>query len=125
VRYFVSKYAREAKKTITTVPAEAMDAFLNWSWPGNIRELQNQIHRCVILTNSSVLQVPFDQLKRSTRSSGKISPEAEREMILQALEEAGGVIGGDAGAAQRLGMKRPTLYSKMKKLNISPVDRRD
>jgi formate hydrogenlyase transcriptional activator len=125
VRYFVSKYAREAKKTITTVPADAMDAFLNWSWPGNIRELQNQIHRCVILTNSSVLQVPFDQLKRSTRSSGKISPEAEREMILQALEEAGGVIGGDAGAAQRLGMKRPTLYSKMKKLNISPVDRRD
>jgi formate hydrogenlyase transcriptional activator len=126
VCYFVSKYAREAKKTITTVPAEAMDVFLNWSWPGNIRELQNQIHRCVILTNSSVLQVPFDQLKKSTKqSSGKMSPQVEREMILQALKDAGGVIGGDAGAAQRLGMKRPTLYSKMKKLNISPVDRQD
>jgi formate hydrogenlyase transcriptional activator len=126
VRYFVSKYAREAKKTITTIPADAMDAFLNWSWPGNIRELQNQIQRCVILTNSSALRVPFDQLKRSTRPfSGRMSPEVEREMILQALEEAGGVIGGDAGAAHRLGMKRPTLYSKMKKLNISPVERRN
>jgi formate hydrogenlyase transcriptional activator len=54
-----------------------------------------------------------------------MSPQVEREMILQALKDAGGVIGGDAGAAQRLGMKRPTLYSKMKKLNISPVDRQD
>jgi formate hydrogenlyase transcriptional activator len=100
-----------------------MDAFLNWTWPGNIRELQNQVHRCVILTNSSVLKVPLDELKGGTKPSPvKMTPEVEREIILQALKEAGGVIGGEGGAATRLGMKRTTLYSKMKKLNIGPVD---
>jgi formate hydrogenlyase transcriptional activator len=119
----VSRYASEAKKSITTIPAEAMDALLNWSWPGNIRELQNMVQRCVILTTSPVLVVPLGELRSSAQpSSGKVSPEVERELILQALKEAGGVIGGASGAANRLGMKRTTLYSKMKKLNISPVE---
>jgi formate hydrogenlyase transcriptional activator len=123
VRYFVSRYAREAKKSIGTIPAEAMDALLNWSWPGNIRELQNLVQRCVILTTSPVLMVPLGELRRNAKpSSGKMSPEVERELILQALKEAGGAIGGASGAANRLGMKRTTLYSKMKKLNISPVE---
>ena len=126
VRYFVSRYAGEAKKSIATIPAEAMDALLNWSWPGNIRELQNLVQRCVILTNSSVLRVPVGELRRGTKStSGKMSPEFQREIILQALKEAGGVIGGASGAAHRLGMKRTTLYSKMKKLTISPVEFQD
>jgi formate hydrogenlyase transcriptional activator len=121
VRYFVSRYAGEAKKSIVTIPAEAMDALLNWSWPGNIRELQNLVQRCVILTNSPVLTVPLGELRRNTKQfSGKMSHEVERDLILQALREAGGVIGGASGAANRLGMKRTTLYSKMKKLNISP-----
>jgi formate hydrogenlyase transcriptional activator len=120
VRYFVFKYASEAKKSIATIPAEAMDALLNWSWPGNIRELQNLIQRCVILTNSPVLRVPLGELRNNAKpSSGKPSPGIERELILQALKEAEGVIGGASGAANRLGMKRTTLYSKMKKLNIS------
>ena len=123
VRYFVSRYASEAKKSIATIPAEAMDALLNWSWPGNIRELQNLVQRCVILTNSPVLRVPLGELRSDAKpSSGKMSPEVERELILQALKEAGGVIGGASGAANRLGMKRTTLYSKMKKLNISPIE---
>jgi formate hydrogenlyase transcriptional activator len=126
VRYFVSKYTSEAKKSITTIPAEAMDALLNWSWPGNIRELKNLVQRCVILTDSPVLRVPLGELKRGTkRSSGKMSQEVERELILQALKEAGGVIGGASGAADRLGIKRTTLYSKMKKLNISPNEFQD
>jgi formate hydrogenlyase transcriptional activator len=122
VRYFVSRCASDAKKSITTIPAEAMDALLNWNWPGNIRELQNLIQRCVILTNSPVLRVPLGELIRSNTkpSSGKLSPEVERELILQALKEAKGVIGGASGAANRLGIKRTTLYSKMKRLNISP-----
>ena len=66
VRYFVSRYASEAKKSIATIPAEAMDALLNWSWPGNIRELQNLVQRCVILTNSPVLRVPLGELRRDT-----------------------------------------------------------
>jgi formate hydrogenlyase transcriptional activator len=123
VRYFVSRYASEAKKSIATVPAEAMDALVNWSWPGNIRELQNLVQRCVILTDSPVLRVPLGELKRDTKpSSGRIPQEIERELILQALKDAGGVIGGTSGAATRLGMNRTTLYSKMKKLNISPVE---
>ena len=126
VRCFVSRYASEAKKSIVAIPAEAMDALLNWSWPGNIRELQNLVQRCVILTDSPVLKVPPGELRRDTKpSSGKMSQEAERELILQALKEAGGVMGGASGAASRLGMKRTTLYSKMKKLNINPVEFRD
>ena len=123
VRYFVARYAKEAKKSIESVPAEAMGALVNWNWPGNIRELQNMVQRCVILTNSPVLKVPLGELERGTKpASGKMSQEVERELILQALKEAGGVISGASGAANRLGMKRTTLYSKMKKLNISPVE---
>jgi formate hydrogenlyase transcriptional activator len=123
LRYFVSRYASEAKKSIATISAEAMDALLNWSWPGNIRELQNLVQRCVILTDSLVLRVPLGELKRDTkRSSGKMPQEVERELIFQALRDAGGVIGGASGAANRLGMKRTTLYSKMKKLNISSFE---
>ena len=123
VRYFVARYASEAKKSIVTIPREAMDALRNWSWPGNIRELQNLIQRSVILTNSPVLMVSLGELRSDAKSSsGRMSPEVERELILQALKEAGGVIGGASGAANRLGMKRTTLYSKMKKLNIGPTE---
>jgi formate hydrogenlyase transcriptional activator len=126
VRYFVARYANEAKKSITTIPGEAMDALVNWNWPGNIRELQNLVQRCVILTNSTVLSVPVDELIRDTKPSrGRMSQEGERELILQALKEAGGVIGGVSGAANRLGMKRTTLYSKMKKLKISAAEFQD
>jgi formate hydrogenlyase transcriptional activator len=126
VHTFVSRYANEAKKSIVTIPAEAMDALLSWNWPGNIRELQNLIQRCVILTTSSVLSVPLGELKSNAKSSSrKVPPEVEREIILQALKEVGGVIGGASGAANRLRMKRTTLYSKMKKLNISPVEFQD
>jgi formate hydrogenlyase transcriptional activator len=119
VRYFVSRYAAEAKKSIATIPAEAMDALLKWSWPGNIRELQNLIQRCVILTNSPVLSVPLEELISTAKpSSRKVTPENERELILQVLKEAGGVIGGESGAANKLGIKRTTLYSKMKRWNI-------
>jgi formate hydrogenlyase transcriptional activator len=119
VRYFVSRYAGDAKKSITTISAEAMNALLNWSWPGNVRELQNLMQRCVILTNSPVLRVPLGDLRSHEKpSSCKVPPEVQREIILQALKQAGGVIGGASGAASRLGIKRTTFYSKMKKWNI-------
>jgi len=126
VRYFVSRYASEAKKSIATIPADAMDALVNWGWPGNVRELQNLVQRCVILSAAPVLKVPLGELRRNTKpSSAKMSPEVERELILQALRETGGVIGSASGAANRLGMKRTTLYSKMKKLNIRSVEFQD
>jgi formate hydrogenlyase transcriptional activator len=121
VRRFVSRYASEWKKPIEIIPEETMNALVNWNWPGNIRELQNFVQRCVILTDSPVLRVPTGELRgRASRPSGKMSEAAERELILQALKEASGVIAGASGAARRLGMKRTTLYSKMKKLNIAP-----
>ena len=120
VRHFVSRYASDWKKPIKTIPAEAMDAFVNWNWPGNVRELQNFVQRCVILTDSPVLRVPLGELTSNAKSSsGKMSESAERERILQVLREVGGVISGASGAATRLGMKRTTLYSRMKKLNIT------
>jgi formate hydrogenlyase transcriptional activator len=126
VRYFVSRYASEAKKSIATIPSEAMKAILNWGWPGNIRELQNLVQRSVILTNSPVLMVPLGDLRSNAKpSSGRMSTEIDRDLILQALKEAGGVIGGALGAANSLAMKRTTLYSKMKKLNIRRVDFQD
>lgn len=123
VRHFVSRYAREAKKSITTICAETMDALVNWSWPGNIRELQNLIQRCVILADSPVLNVPLSELRADANLTlGKVSEATERALILRALREAGGIIGGPSGAASRLGIKRTTLYSRMKKLNITPTD---
>ena len=123
VRYFVAMYAKEAKKSIESISAEAMGALVNWTWPGNIRELQNLLHRCVILTNSTVLMVPLSELETDTKPpSGKMSQAVERELILHALKETGGVIAGPSGAAIRLGMKRTTLYSKMKRLNITPAE---
>ena len=120
VRRFVSEYAAKWKKSIDTIPTEAMNALVNWNWPGNVRELENFIQRCVILTDSSVLTVPVVELRgRENVSSGRMSEAAERQLILEALKESNGVIGGDSGAAMRLGMKRTTLYSKMKKLNIA------
>jgi formate hydrogenlyase transcriptional activator len=120
VRHFVSRYSDEMKKPITTIPAEAMATLVNWSWPGNIRELQNLVRRCVILTDSSILRLPVGELQSRAKLSSGMSEVAERELILQALKEAAGVIGGTSGAAMKAGMKRTTFYSRMKKLNITP-----
>lgn len=120
IRHFVARYSDEMKKSITTIPAEAMDTLVNWNWPGNVRELQNLVQRCVILTDSSVLRVPVLGLRGRANLSSGMSEAAERELILQVLKEAGGVIGGTSGAAMKAGMKRTTFYSRMKKLNITP-----
>jgi formate hydrogenlyase transcriptional activator len=99
-----------------------MEALCRYSWPGNIRELQNLIERAVILTPGSVLQIPINELQPSapigTTVAGTLE-EVERQRILQTLQETGGVVGGRLGAAARLGLKRTTLVSKMQKLGIS------
>ena len=121
VRYFVKKYALRMNKEIKTIPTETMTALLNCRWPGNIRELQNLIERSVILSNSSTLRVPFGELNgpRSTApDKGKTLDAAEREHILQVLEDTHWIIGSPSGAAIRLGLKRTTLHSKMKRLKI-------
>jgi len=103
-----------------------MKALSEYHWPGNIRELENFIERAVILSRGSELQPPLAELaqrkKLSSASSANGSSntlrEAEREHIVRALKKTNWVIGGPAGAAARLGMKRTTLQTRIKKLGI-------
>jgi formate hydrogenlyase transcriptional activator len=121
VRYLAQRLARHMKKRIETIPAETMAALCSYDWPGNVRELENLIERAVILTRGPVLQVPLSALRvPSLPPSGQGTLEAtEREAIVRALRETRWVIGGIEGAAARLGVKRSTLQSRMKKLGIS------
>jgi formate hydrogenlyase transcriptional activator len=119
VRYFVQQYARRMNRRITTIPTESMNALTRYHWPGNIRELQNFIERAVILTSGSTLQVQVRELKRGPVGENVVTLEtAERDAIVRALRDAGGKVGGDQGAAAKLGMKRTTLQAKMRKLGI-------
>ena len=119
VRYFVQQYARRMNRRITSIPTESMNALARYHWPGNIRELQNFIERAVILSTGSALQVPVRELKRGPVGASVVTLEAaEREAIQRALHDAGGKVGGDTGAAAKLGMKRTTLQNKMRKLGI-------
>jgi formate hydrogenlyase transcriptional activator len=122
VRYFAQKYGRLMKKEIRTVPGEVLSALSKYPWPGNIRELENFIERAVILSPGSELRVSLAELKNAAAmpSNGATTLEAaEREHILRALKETNWIVGGPAGAAARLGMKRTTLQSRMKNLGIS------
>ena len=94
----------------------------HYAWPGNIRELENLVERSVILTQGTDLQVPVRELQTDLPlplNSPATLEEAEREQILRALRETKWVIGGPAGAAARLGIKRTTLQSKMQKFGIA------
>jgi formate hydrogenlyase transcriptional activator len=122
VRYFAQKYSQRMDKRIETIPADALAALSKYHWPGNIRELENLIERSVILSHGTDLRVPLGELKvrNTTPSDGEATLEAaERRHILRTLEETEWVIGGASGAAARLGMKRTTLQSRIKKLGIS------
>jgi formate hydrogenlyase transcriptional activator len=120
--HFVEIYSRRMSKQIDRIPSETMSALSSYSWPGNIRELQNFIERSVILSVESELRAPLAELKRSLEieSMGAITlEEAERDHILKTLEYTRWVVAGPNGAAARLGMKRSTLYFRMQKLGIS------
>jgi PAS domain S-box-containing protein len=129
VRHFVSRHARRMGKAIETIPPEAMAALVAWKWPGNVRELENFLERAVILSRGPVLRVPLAELEimeeeeeDAAAAANPTLQAAERDHILRALREAKGIIGGPGGAAERLGLKRTTLNSKMKKLSIERGD---
>lgn len=122
VRHFAQKIGTRMKKRIQTVPAQAMQAMQAYPWPGNVRELENFIERAVILSTGSDLVVALSELKSPTASSHESVVtliDAEREHILKVLRESKWVLSGPGGAAVRLGMKRTTLHSKMRKLGIA------
>jgi formate hydrogenlyase transcriptional activator len=135
VNHFVRKFSREIGREIDTISAATMDALQKWPWPGNIRELENVIERAVVLSAGTTLQVPASAFQGAQpvprqASAGLAASvvaaappesayhEGEREMILKALRETKGIIAGPEGAAARLGLKRTTLHSKMRKLGI-------
>ncbi len=125
VHYFVAQLARRMQKRIVSIPRRAMDTLTSAPWPGNIRELENFIERCVILTQGDQLVVPLEELARPAPSQHVLVStfhDAERQAILEALKSCSGKISGIGGAAERLGLKRTTLQNKMRKLNISRAD---
>jgi len=124
VWHFMAHYARRMNKSIDQIPIETMNALVRYRWPGNVRELQNLIERAVILSPHSVLRAPVAELEPFNASPERdvlISglAEVERDHIVRALDASNWVIGGPNGAAERLGMKRTTLVSRMQKLGIS------
>ena len=128
VHYFVLRHSRQMQKRVTSVPKLAMEALVNADWPGNIRELENFIERCVILTRGDELHVPCAELKRtdlSVPTAASSFEQAERQFIIDALRGASGKIAGRGGAAERLRLKRTTLQNKMRKLNINRADYSD
>lgn len=122
VTWFTQRYAKRLKRAVDSVPRETMEALCRWPWPGNVRELQNVIERAVILSSGRSLQIPANELSTPAPVGGTLEA-AERDHILRALVDTKWVVGGPGGAAARLGLKRTTLVSTMKRLGIErPAD---
>jgi len=133
VRHFARHFAQRTGRRIKWIPSSAMKALVEYTWPGNIRELQNLIERAVIRSAGDRLEIPVRDLERpvvvppnpsgSWRTveefgSHRTLDETERAQILATLKETGGVLSGPRGAARRLGINRSTLQFRMKKLGI-------
>jgi formate hydrogenlyase transcriptional activator len=120
VRYYTQRYAKQLGRNVESIARESMDALCRWHWPGNVRELQNVVERAVILSRGPVLRVPLSALEEGPQppGSGVTLEDVEREHILRTLKDTGWVIGGPRGAANRLGLRRTTLVSTMRRLGV-------
>ena len=127
VEYFIDRYARKAGKRIRTIEKRTLELFQSYPWPGNIRELQNVIERSVIVCDGENFSVDESWLSRplpATESNRRLDlykslSTQEKEIIEVALSESGGRVSGPSGAAQKLGMPRSTLESKIRSLKIN------
>ena len=128
VKHFVKLFSRRMGKQVDSVPPETMAAFQWYTWPGNIRELQNLVERAVILSRDGLLPNPLHKkqtehmtpsLHRArTFQSSMTLEDSDRALIVETLEQAGWIVGGPRGAAAKLGLKRTTLLAKMRRLGI-------
>ena len=119
--FFVENFAARLNKTIDSIPDEVVAVLQAHDWPGNIRELQNFIERAMLFSPGSVLRLPLDlkqSVKQSSESASRTLADADREHILETLKQTDWLIGGQDGAANRLGLPRTTLIYKMRKLGI-------
>jgi len=126
VRHFVEKSSARLGRRIASIPKEALDAIMQWTWPGNIRELENFIERSVILSDGPVLRAPLAELRQEiarqrTGPDGTLR-DRERDHIIDMLRQTRGLLSGPRGAAARLGLKRTTLQYKLQKLGISRTE---
>jgi formate hydrogenlyase transcriptional activator len=129
VTHFMKLFSRRMGKQVDSVPPETMAAFQWYSWPGNIRELQNLVERAVILSRDDVLPNPLHKKQTElmipgvhrarTFQSSMTLEDSDRALIVETLEQAGWIVGGPRGAAAKLGLKRTTLLAKMRRLGIS------
>jgi len=126
VRHFVDRFSRQMGRTIRSIPADILTALSSHDWPGNIRELQNMVERAVIFSTAGVLLNPLDFGGAAKHCVGNKPSslqhqldDAERGLILQALNRTNWVVGGESGAAAMLGLKRTGLIYKMRRLGIS------
>ena len=129
VTHFVKLFSRRMGKQVESIPPEIMAAFQWYSWPGNIRELQNLVERSVILSRDGVLPNPLRKKQTElmipsrhrvrTFHSSMALEDSDRALILETLEQAGWIVGGPRGAAGKLGLKRTTLLATMRRLGIS------
>jgi transcriptional regulator with GAF, ATPase, and Fis domain len=124
VQHFVSKHAKRMGRHIETIPSEALDVLQKWNWPGNIRELENMIERMVILSKEGILAHPPAELEVEQEFPQDHLDGMEREHIIRILGECSGVLSGADGAASRLGIKRTTLQSMLKRMGIDAQDYR-
>lgn len=128
VTYFLNRYARKAGRHFMTVDKESLDLLQSYTWPGNIRELQNVIERSVIVSESQTFSVDESWLSRPPSASNvdvqpsvfsRLPADEEKAVIESALRECGGRVYGPAGAAAKLGIPRTTLESKIRALKIN------
>jgi formate hydrogenlyase transcriptional activator len=120
-KFFVEKFSACLNKPIDSIPDEVLEGLKEHDWPGNIRELQNCIERAVLFSPGSVLRLPPDlnqTVQQRPESVAATLADADREHILDTLEQANWLVGGPDGAAYRLGLPRTTLIYKMRKLGI-------
>jgi len=121
IDHFLRTIGGRYGKSIDRISADVMAAIMSYDWPGNIRELQNFIERSVILTNGRELRAPIEELTNHETHAGVVRTlnDAHRALIVKILRESNWVVGGPNGAAARLGLKRTTLITKMRRLGIS------
>jgi formate hydrogenlyase transcriptional activator len=122
VEYFVQKFSLELGRRIETIPPEVMEVLKLYYWPGNIRELENVIKRAVIMSTGPALRPVLGELERlpgqTSPAAKRTLAEAQKDHIVEVLRDTRWVLGGDNGAAARLGMPRTTLVYRMRKLGI-------
>ena len=126
VEYFIDRYASKMGKRIRGIKQESLDLLRSYSWPGNIRELQNVIERAVIVSEGDDLWIDESWVPAEPRSAEgaagtvlKPPSDREKKMIEAALAETGGRVSGPSGAASKLGIPSTTLESRIRSLKIN------